>query len=138
MAHTNSPLRYPGGKSALSSYLAEVIKLNGVEGGTYIEPYVGGGGAALNLLFKGVVGNIVINDYDPVIHAFWRSVLDNTHEFTQRIKEVPLNIEEWYKQKNILIRYQKYSLFDVGFAAFYLNRCNHSGISFRSVRLAVF
>ncbi|MCI5194967.1 MAG: DNA adenine methylase [Candidatus Electrothrix sp. AW5] len=128
MAHTNSPLRYPGGKSALSSYLAEVIKLNGIEGGVYIEPYVGGGGAALNLLFKGIVSDIIINDFDPVIYAFWHSVLNDTYKFTQRIKEIPLNINEWHKQKEILSTYKEHRLFDIGFAAFYLNRCNRSGI----------
>lgn len=128
MALTNSPLRYPGGKSTLSTFLAQVIKLNKVEGGTYIEPYAGGAGAALNLLFKDIVSRIIINDYDPVIFAFWTSILNRTTEFIQRVNTVPLNIDEWHHQKNILKSYKKNDEFDVGFAAFYLNRCNRSGI----------
>lgn len=128
MPITQSPLRYPGGKSSLSSFLAQVIQLNGVGGGTYVEPYAGGAGAALELLFQNVVERIVVNDFDPSIYAFWYSALNFTETFIERIKNVPLTIEEWTKQKEILNRINAYTTFDVGFAAFYLNRCNRSGI----------
>ena len=128
MSLTNSPLRYPGGKSTISSFLAQTIFLNDLEGGVYIEPYAGGAGAALNLLFKGVVRKIIINDYDPVIYAFWISILSKPEEFIKRVSTIPLNINEWNRQKEIIKTYQKQEMLDVGFAAFYLNRCNRSGI----------
>lgn len=128
MSITNTPLRYPGGKSSLSSFLAQVIVLNNLQGGTYVEPYAGGAGAALNLLFKGAVNHIVINDFDPAIYAFWVSVINETDEFACRISSVPLTIEEWHRHKNILKTHKLQSFFDVGFAAFFLNRCNRSGI----------
>ncbi len=70
-----SPLRYPGGKSCLSYFLAELIDLNKVKGGTYYELYAGGAGAALSLLFNDIVSKIVINDADYRIYAFWHSIL---------------------------------------------------------------
>lgn len=128
MSLTNSPLRYPGGKSSITSFLAKVIQLNGIGGGTYIEPYCGGAGAALSLLFKGTVSRIIINDFDPVIYSFWFSILNATKEFVEQVSTIPLNINEWHRQKEILNNYYEYDCFDVGFAAFYLNRCNRSGI----------
>jgi len=128
MPITNTPLRYPGGKSSLSSFLAQILTLNDIQGGTYIEPYAGGGGAALNLLYQGNVKHVVINDFDPTIYAFWVSVLNETDEFAYRISSVPLTIAEWHRQKDILKTDYRQNLFDVGFAAFYLNRCNRSGI----------
>lgn len=128
MPVTDTPLRYPGGKSSLSLFLAQVIELNGLQGGTYVEPYAGGAGAALNLLFHGKVNHIVINDFDPAVYAFWTSILNEPDEFARRISAIPLTIEEWHRQKKILSTYKQQNIFDVGFATFFLNRCNRSGI----------
>ena len=73
---TASPLRYPGGKAALTGFLEDVIDLNDLRGCKYFEPYAGGAGAALSLLFESVVDSIVINDFDFRIYAFWTSLLD--------------------------------------------------------------
>ena len=51
MSVAHSPLRYPGGKQILARVLAHLIQINGREGGIYAEPYAGGAGAALSLLF---------------------------------------------------------------------------------------
>ncbi len=128
MGITNSPLRYPGGKSSIAPFLRDVIELNGLQGGTYIEPYAGGAGAALTLLFEGKVDKIIINDFDPVIYAFWISALRYSDQFVERIETIPLTIEEWRIQKKILTNHTEHRPFEVGFAAFYLNRCNRSGI----------
>ncbi len=128
MAFTNSPLRYPGGKSSITPFLKDVVRLNGITGGVYVEPYAGGAGAALNLLFDGIVERVVINDFDPCVYAFWNSILAHTDNFIERIESVSLSINEWHKQKNILQCQSNNTLLDVGFATFYLNRCNRSGI----------
>ena len=58
MPVTYTPFRYPGGKNALAGYLRDVIKANGLRNPSYVEPYCGGAGAALNLLFSEVVSDI--------------------------------------------------------------------------------
>ncbi len=68
-----SPLRYPGNKQVLANVLAHVIRLNGLQGGTYAEPYAGGAGAALSLLFREQVARVMINDADSRMYAFWHS-----------------------------------------------------------------
>ena len=94
-----SPLRYPGGKGKLAPFFQQVIQKNGLKGGVYVEPYVGGGAVALTLLLAGAVNRIVINDKDRSIYAFWHSVLFQTNELCQLIANTPINMDTWHEQK---------------------------------------
>lgn len=123
-----SPLRYPGGKAALSNFLIDVIDLNDLRDCEYFEPYAGGAGAALKLLEAGAVSQIHLNDADRRISAFWESVLHHTSKFMDRIDSIELSIEEWRKQKAISQSPSHAKVLDLGFSTFYLNRCNRSGI----------
>lgn len=122
-----SPLRYPGGKTLLFPFFDSVMKDNELEKITYIEPFAGGAGAALALLLSGKVDRIVINDLDRAIYAFWKSAVFNSAKFIKKIKSTPVTIKEWKKQKAIYSN-QKALQFDLGFATFFLNRTNTSGI----------
>lgn len=123
-----SPLRYPGGKGKLASFMEYMIDQLGHRGGTYIEPFAGGAGIAMELLLRNVVSRIVINDYDKAVWSFWKAILTETDRFVEEIRMVPLTVDEWQKQHEILVtQNDKYS-FELGFAAFYLNRTNRSGI----------
>lgn len=123
-----SPLRYPGGKGKLASFMEYMIDQLGHRGGTYIEPFAGGAGIAMELLLRNVISRIVINDYDKAVWSFWKAILTETDRFVEEIRTVPLTVDEWQKQHEILVtKNDKYS-FELGFAAFYLNRTNRSGI----------
>ena len=123
-----SPLRYPGGKGKLASCREYMIDQLGHRGGTYIEPFAGGAGIAMELLLRNVISRIVINDYDKAVWSFWKAILTETDRFVEEIRTVPLTVDEWQKQHEILVtKNDKYS-FELGFAAFYLNRTNRSGI----------
>ena len=124
----HSPLRYPGGKQILGRVVAHLLRLNGAAGGTYVEPYAGGAGVALALLFGEHVDRILINDADPCIHAFWDSVLFDTERFTKLLRETPATVKEWARQRAVYQNPGKYGSLRLGFATFYLNRCNRSGI----------
>src|SRR3989442_15896879 len=104
MAYSNSPLRYPGGKQILSRVLAELIKLNGLQGGVYAEPYAGGAGAAVTLLFGEHVEHIMINDADWCVYAFWKAILDRTEGFLKLLRRIPLNDHEFCRQPAIYPR----------------------------------
>lgn len=123
----NSPLRYPGGKSRVSKFIAQLIKDNNIENGCYVEPFAGGSGVALNLLFSDIVNNIYINDKDPAIYAFWYSILNFTENFIDKINSTDVTIDEWYKQRDIQQR-ADVDIFSLGFSTFFLNRTNRSGI----------
>lgn len=122
-----SPLRYPGGKAFLSADIQKIIKLVGLEKPIYVEPYAGGAGVALSLLFAGKVKRIVINDFDKAIYAFWKSVTEKSEQFARKITITPITITEWKKQKQIYSD-ENASTFEKGFAAFFLNRTNRSGV----------
>ncbi|MDC5855504.1 DNA adenine methylase [Vibrio europaeus] len=122
-----SPLRYPGGKSKLTAYVVETLKLNDLEGGTYVEPFAGGCAIAWYLLLKGHVSKVWINDLDPAIHSFWYCVLYRTDELCQMIEDTPVTIEEWHRQKAIYTSSCD-DVMSLGFATFFLNRTNRSGI----------
>ena len=66
-----SPLRYPGGKGKMYNQTVKILKENNLIGCTYIEPFAGGANLALNLLFKGKVKKIILNDYDICILVFY-------------------------------------------------------------------
>jgi DNA adenine methylase len=123
-----TPLRYPGGKGRLGHWLAQLLTKNNVEGGWYIEPYAGGAGAALFLLTKGYVEGIVINDLDPNVHAFWWAILNDTTEFLRLLDGTPVTIDTWEQQREIHKFPEQYSKTRLGFATFFLNRTNRSGI----------
>ena len=128
----DSPLRYPGGKASLASLLARTIELNDLRGCTYFEPFAGGAGAALRLLREKVVSEIRINDLDARIIAFWNAILGERERFVENILSVPLSVAEWESQREIYRRGDTSKEFELGFATFYLNRCNRSGVLFRA------
>ena len=122
-----SPLRYPGGKNRLSSFIRLVIKNLNMPDCTYVEPFAGGAGVALSLLLDGTVNRIVINDYDKAIYSFWRAIKQEPEALVDLIRETPVTIEEWHRQKAIYLNAAAYSL-ELAFATLFLNRTNHSGI----------
>lgn len=123
-----SPLRYPGGKSLLYLKLRAIIRANELSAGTYVEPYAGGAGAAMGLLVTGEVQRVVLNDLDPNIHAFWKAVVDEPDRFTHKIRTAKLTVAEWNKQKRVYADGCSVDRFELGFATFFLNRTNRSGV----------
>ena len=97
-----SPLRYPGGKASFAKFIFELMVKNGLSGGHYLEPYAGGAGVALDLLFSGKASHIHINDVDPAVHAFWISVVKYTDELLELLECTPITLDEWFKWRSIL------------------------------------
>ena len=125
---TLSPLRYPGGKAALAGFFADLFQQMRLQDVCYVEPYAGGAGAGIALLREGLSDHLIINDIDPAVHAFWLSVMTHNSEFVKLVETTPLTIPQWRKQRSI---YQAGDVSDplrLGFAFFYLNRTNRSGI----------
>ncbi len=121
-----SPLRYPGGKYKLYKFVAKMVEVNDCK--TYIEPFCGGAAIALQLLFDGIVDNIIINDYDYTIFCFWDSVLNDTQEFINKIQNTDVTIAEWHRQKAVRDNLDLHNRLEIGFSTFFLNRTNRSGI----------
>lgn len=123
-----SPLRYPGGKGKLSAFMKDIVMCNGLNDGTYVEPFAGGASIALSLLFEEYVKKIIINDIDYSIYAFWNSVLFSADDLCKLINDTDVTVEEWGRQKKIQACKADVSLLELGFSTFFLNRTNYSGI----------
>jgi DNA adenine methylase len=77
------------------------------------------------------VKNVILNEYDAAIYKFWLALFNKPKDLVKKIRTTKINIKEWQKQKEILDNYemgQETSDLNIGFAIFYLNRCNRSGI----------
>ncbi|MGI5285799.1 DNA adenine methylase [Nonomuraea polychroma] len=123
-----SPLRYPGGKAKLGPYFARILADQSIQIDTYAEPYAGGAGAGLYLLSEGYISKLLINDLNPGIAAFWRSILTDSERFIERVETEELSLDSWHKNREIYLTPDGRNDLDLGFAAFFLNRCNRSGI----------
>lgn len=125
--HISTPLRYPGGKTIMSSLFADLFKINDLHGVTYVEPYAGGAGAAIDLLLHGIVDRILINDANVAIYSFWKAVIEDTDELCEMIYRTNVDLDVWRKMKEIMLE-SKEPCFALGFATFFLSRTNRSGI----------
>lgn len=129
MSRFCSPLRYPGGKNCIYKFVSEFFDENRMIGINYAEPYAGGAGLALRLLFNEYVGKIYINDLDPAIFAFWDAVLNHPREFCEWIEDVDVTVSNWHKYKEIHgQRGECEDWLELGKATFFLNRTNVSGV----------
>ena len=122
-----SPLRYPGGKTAIFPFMSSLFYENSLIGYSYAEPYAGGCGLALQLLFNEFVDKIYLNDYDKSIYSFWFAALYHPNELCNWIEDVPISLESWHECRSI---YQNSSsdLISLAKATFFLNRTNVSGV----------
>lgn len=124
-----SPLRYPGGKTRLSNFLSSAVEKNFSQNEKIIlvEPYAGGAGASLKLLFWDKVDKIIINDLDRAIFSFWKIAVSDTDFLINKIKKINVDISEWKRQKEIYNNHSS-TIKELAFATLFLNRTNRSGI----------
>ena len=123
-----TPLRYPGGKGKLAAFVKRILEKNNLVDGEYCEPYSGGAGIALELLMHEYVSRVHINDISRPLHAMWSSILNKPDEFCRKIRDATLSVAAWDRQKRIFKNPKDHDELTLGFAAFYLNRTNRSGI----------
>lgn len=123
-----TPLRYPGGKARFAPLIASIMKASGLDKGHYLEPYAGGAGVALFLLFEGVVEHIHINDADPAIAVFWRTATEDGKDLIKMVAEEPVTMDAWYHWRDVMLGNTSASDLERGFATLFMNRTNRSGI----------
>ena len=123
-----TPLRYPGGKARFAPFIASVMQLNGLDGGHYMEPYAGGAGVALELLFDGVVTDIHINDADPAVYAFWYAATACPDALIRLVETEPIDMDAWMRWRSVMRGEMVATDVERGFATLFMNRTNRSGI----------
>lgn len=119
-----SPLRYPGSKRRLASYVSQALELNERQPQLYIEPFVGGASVGLQLLFDGIVEQVILIDLDPLIANFWKAVFFDTEWLIDQIETIEISIEKWHAYKALSPKNAR----EYAQACLFLNRTNFSGI----------
>jgi DNA adenine methylase len=71
---------------------------------------------------------IFLNDLNKAIYSFWFSVLYECDSLCELIANADVTMDEWHKQKEIISSSHSKSVLELGFATFFLNRTNRSGI----------
>lgn len=139
MPRTDSPFRYPGGKTQLYDFILNLLKINNTNH-TYCEPFAGGSGLPMKLLINNEVDSVWINDFDKSIYSVWKNIIDNPDKLISKINEVPFdihggqksdeyNISFWKEQRELYLKEKNYqNSIDNAFATLFLNRTNRSGI----------
>ncbi|EKR5132046.1 DNA adenine methylase [Escherichia coli] len=125
-----SPFRYPGGKAKLSGFIALFVVTNRLEGCTLVEPFCGGAGGTLPLLCAGLIDRLVLNDLNPGVYSFWISLTKNTNALVNMIENEPVTIDAWQHWREVYYStdIKKHTTLEKGFATFFLNRTNRSGM----------
>lgn len=127
MPVTDTPLRYPGGKTQLTPFVLDLLRANGMLRGVYAEPFAGGAGIAWRLLLNGDASEIWLNDIDPAIFAFWQTAVFEPDPLCERVLKTEITMEEWERQR-LILKDSTASQQDLAFAVLFLNRTNRSGI----------
>lgn len=127
MPSTDTPLRYPGGKTQMAPFVGRLMVDNQLQGGHYAEPFAGGAGVAWRLLFTGQASEVWLNDIDPAIHAFWHAAVYETDALCERIEATVVTMAERQSQRAVF-QARSGSTLDLAFATLFLNRTNRSGI----------
>lgn len=125
-----NPLRYPGAKRSLASYIDALLQANNLNDCTFFEPYAGSAAVGLDLLQRGRIRRLVLCEKDILLYAFWECVFRDTDTLCERIDQTEITIETWHQQTRYrdMTLLSQANLIDFAFAGLYLNRTNFSGI----------
>jgi DNA adenine methylase len=105
------------------------MRANGLIGGHYLEPFAGGAGVALELLFDGHASHIHINDLDPAVHAFWAAATADAEGMLKLLHDTPITMDQWHHWRSVMLcQDPNLSPAERGFATLFVNRTNRSGI----------
>jgi DNA adenine methylase len=118
-----SPLRYPGGKRRLVPYIAAALAENDLQPDFFVEPYAGGASVSLELLYLDLVGRIVIGDSDPMVNAFWETVVTDVDWLCEQVESISLDLKTWEHMKQTNFRARR----KLALACLYLNRTSFNG-----------
>lgn len=128
MPATYTPIRYPGGKTKIYPLVKSIIDGNGFGDRTYAEAFAGGAGLAMKLLLKGDVPSVIINDIDRAVYCMWDAVVNRSEDLCAFVNDAEVTVDEWKRHRETYRNQEGVSDFDLGCAAFFLNRTNVSGI----------
>lgn len=102
----------------------------------WLEPFGGGAGAALTALATGRVPEAWIVEANPALAAFWTTVMSAGPALAARIECTVPTLGMFQSARETVaaaLAGEQIDTFELGFAAFLLNRCSRSGMILPSV-----
>ncbi len=119
-----SPLRYPGGKAFLCSYMERFLMMKCLRAKVFVEPFAGGASLSLHLLGKDLVDRIALFDLDPMVSGFWWTVFNDNAWLRKQVRETKITVDKWQEMRASSLNGHKSN----GWRCLFLNRTTFSGI----------
>lgn len=122
-----TPFRYPGAKTRMVEATLKPAIGYVDSSWTFVDAFVGGGSVFMYAWDSFHPHEIVINDLDSSISAFWTCVVDIQlcSKLTDKILNTVPTVLEHTQQRKLVT---SPDIVEKGFAAFFLNRTSFSGI----------
>ena len=123
---TLSPFRYPGGKSSFLKFYEPHLDNLMAGSKTFVDVFAGGGSVACYIAKRYPIVDVVMNDVDSDMAAFWQVISEgkNFYELTKLIMKEPT-----VKLFRHLRGSTSASLVESAYRAIFFNRCTFSGIA---------
>lgn len=128
-----SPLRYPGGKTHMAPYLAEIFhampSIMDIE--LWVEPFGGGAGAALKALRDHNVPEAWIVEHNPALAAFWTYTVSHPEDMARWVETYTPTLHDYYRCQHLVaaaLDGNQRPTDELARAAFIVNRCSRSGM----------
>jgi DNA adenine methylase len=124
-----TPLRYPGGKAKALTQIARYLPMDLAQMQEFREPFVGGGSMALYLKSRYPHLQLWLNDLNPEVVCFWRSVQQDLPTLVDRVQTIQRQTQDGRALFHHLVQ-QDVALLDTLERAvrfFILNRITFSG-----------
>ena len=122
--------RYPGGKVRYTGFILPTLyRYSGFS--VYVEPFVGGGSVALAMATRHSGVELIINDLDPGIAAFWDLIANaNEPEFQSLLDRIQ-NTRPTVAMFNEMLESKPSDRPGRAFRTFFLNRTSFGGMGWR-------
>lgn len=121
-----SPFRYPGGKTWLIPIVRKWLKHKNQPAEEFIEPFAGGGIAALTVAFENLARHVTMVELDDEVAAVWKTILSGSANKWLADKIITFELTRQNVEKE-LARHAG-TLREKAFKTILKNRVYHGGI----------
>lgn len=108
----------------MTGYIARSIDRNDLVPELFVEPFAGGASVALAQLHAGLVKKVILNDRDPLVAAFWRTVFFDGEWLIKQVSKIEVTLENWDRFKRQRVTSDRAR----ALKCLYLNRTSFSGV----------
>jgi DNA adenine methylase len=123
-----SPFRYPGAKGRHMDVICQLADFSSFAKSRYVEPFAGGGSSLFYLMSKyGMPREVVMNDLDASVAAFWRCMENEKLKtaLTKKVLTAKVTVKERERQRPLM---ESKKVVEAAFAGIFISRTSFSGV----------